>query len=82
MIPLDRPVSITRMPVGAAAQIIELDGGITFQKRLRCMGLREGAVIRILTTQPLNGPLVVVLGGHQITIGRGMAERVLVRPLE
>lgn len=62
---------------GVTAKVIKLDGGHGFQRQLRTRGIREGKSISLVTKQP-SGPLVVRIGSIQITIGRGMARRVIV----
>ena len=59
------------------AKILRLEGGRGFQMHLRTRGIREGKTIELLTRQP-RGPLVVIVGGIQLTIGRGMAGKVIV----
>ena len=73
------PIKLTEVPPGKAAEIVELNGGCTFQNRVRSMGLREGSVISVFTAQPFKGPLVIHLGRQKITIGRGMADNIRVR---
>jgi len=80
-ISMEKIIPLTCITPGKPARIVALHGGITFQRRLRSMGLREGSVISVVTAQPLRGPLVISLGRQYITIGRGMAERILVRPM-
>ena len=69
---------ITNLKEGKEAVIIRLEGGIGFQRRLRTMGIREGKIIKVVTSHPLGGPLVVEVGGRKTTIGRGMAQRIVV----
>jgi len=70
---------LTRLDIGEKGEIIELNGGRVFQKRLRTMGIREGKVITVTTKHPMGGPLVVEVEGRNTTIGRGMAQRIMVR---
>ncbi len=70
--------AITDIETGKAATIIKLSGGYTFQRRLRTMGVREGKIIRVITKHPLNGPLVVEVENRKTTIGRRMAQRIMV----
>lgn len=70
-------IRLTDLRPGIVAKVLRLEGGRGFQRQLRTRGIREGKQIELLTRQP-RGPLVVRLGGTQITIGRGMARRVVV----
>ncbi len=69
---------ITKIKEGEKATIIRLIGGYGFQRRLRTMGIREGKIVKVVTRHPFGGPLVVEIDGRDTTIGRGMAERIIV----
>ena len=59
------------------AEIMELLGGQSFQKRLRYMGVREGKKIEVVAKQPV-GPIIISIDGKQVAIGRGMASKIRV----
>lgn len=69
---------ITSIKVGKQATIEKLEGGTSFIHKLRTMGIREGKQIKIVAKQPLGGPLVVEVDNNKTTIGRGMAQRIIV----
>jgi ferrous iron transport protein A len=71
--------SIAGLKEGESGTIVDLLGGIAFQRKLRTMGIREGQRIKLISRQPLGGPLVVEVERQQTTIGRMMAERIIVR---
>ncbi len=52
-----------------------------FHRRLNALGIREGQIIRVVSRQPLMGPLTISIGSCQMTIGRGMAHKILVEEL-
>ena len=60
------------------AKIIKIEGGHGAQNKLRVVGIREGKQIRIVSKQPLFGPITVAVSGNQITLGRGIAHKVIV----
>jgi ferrous iron transport protein A len=70
-------IRLSDLKPSVTARILKLEGGHGFQRHLRTRGVREGKQIQLLTRQP-RGPLVVMVGGIQLTIGRGMARRVIV----
>ncbi len=72
-------IAITDLKPGEVATIVALYGGYHFQHKLRTMGIREGKVIRVLARHPFGGPVVVEVDGHEATIGRGMARRIVVQ---
>jgi ferrous iron transport protein A len=74
-------IPLTRMKADTDATVVRLMGhGCTFQRRLRCMGIREGKMLKVVACYPFAGPLVVEVDGREITIGRGIAQRIIVRP--
>ena len=42
------------------------------------MGIREGKTIRLVALQPFHGPVVVEIDEREITLGHGMADRVII----
>ena len=66
------------MKPGETGMISKMDGGMEFNRKLRNIGIREGKQVRVVARQYLGGPLVIEIGGRQITIGRGMAGRIFV----
>lgn len=62
------------------AQITALLGqGCSFQRKLRTMGIREGKKLKVVAVHPFAGPLVLDIDGRQITLGRSIAQRIMVR---
>ena len=70
------------IPAGKKTKVVKLIGGYEVQKRFRVFGIMEGKIIKVLTIQPFKGPVVVEVEGRQTTIGRGMAQRILVEAIE
>ncbi len=75
---------VGRMPLVAARQgerltIEEITGGSGARMRLITMGLRPGDVIDVITN--LNdGQIVVALEGKRYALGRGLAQKIIVKP--
>ena len=69
---------ISHLMQGETATIAALHGGCVFQNRLRSVGITEGKKVRIVARHPLCGPLVVEIEHRQVTIGRGMAQKIQV----
>jgi len=73
-------IPVTTLKAGTAAEVTALLGpGSSFQRKLRTMGIREGVRLKVVAVHPFAGPLVVEIGGRQITLGRGIAQRIMVR---
>ena len=59
-------------------KVIEITGGHGIQRKLHVMGIREGQEIKICSKQPFKGPITIGVCGSQITLGRGMAQKIQV----
>lgn len=70
--------AIVNLQSGKKAKVTSIAGGLGLQRRLRVMGIMEGKTIKVLTVQPFSGPIVLEVEGRQTTIGRGMAQVILV----
>jgi len=42
------------------------------------MGIRVGKRIKMMTRQPMKGPVVVVVDGADISVGIGVADKIVV----
>ena len=56
-------------------------GGHGIHGRLNVLGIREGQIVRVVSKQPMMGPLTISIGNSQITIGRGMAHKIIVEEI-
>jgi len=74
----EKSISLTQLPTNKRGRIVGLNGGHGFQRRLRVMGIREGQLITIVSKQPFRGPLTIAVLGYQMTLGRGMADKITV----
>ncbi|RLI04436.1 ferrous iron transport protein A [Candidatus Bathyarchaeota archaeon] len=59
--------------------IVEVDGGFGLKRRLACLGIRIGKKVRKVASEPFRGPIVVEVDGAQLALGRGVAEKILVK---
>jgi len=71
-------LDLTNLIPNKNAKIISITGGHGFQRKLRVMGIREGQIIKIVSKQPFRGPITVIVNGCQLTLGRGMANKITV----
>ena len=75
---------VGRLPLVAARQgerltIEEITGGSGARMRLITMGLRPGDVVDVITNLG-DGQIVVALEGKRYALGRGLAQKVIVKP--
>lgn len=75
-------ISLLHLPYNKKARIISIQGGYGLQRKLRVMGIREGQEIKIVSRQPLRGPLTIEIRDSQMTLGRGMAQKILVEVIQ
>ena len=68
---------LTELGSGKKGEIVSIEGGVGFKRKIKNRGVRIGKNVKIITRQP-RGPLVVNVGEFQMTIGRGMAEKIIV----
>ena len=71
------PLSLLRP--GGQGTVVRIAGGKGFQENLRRRGIREGKIIEVITTHPIQGPLVLRIDNRETTIGKGMAQKIMVQ---
>jgi len=71
-------VPLINLSINQTAIVRQFIGGQHFQHKLRMMGIREGKTIKLLALQPLRGPVVVEIDRRELTIGRRMAQHIIV----
>lgn len=75
-------VSLLYLKAGKKAEIKKLDGGFEFQRRLASLNIRVGKTIRKVAAQPFGGPVIVEIDKAKVTIGRGMANKIILETEE
>jgi len=70
--------TLTEMKTSETGIIKKFQGGPGFKRNLRTMGIKEDKKIKILARQPFHGPLVLLIEKRETTIGRRMANRIIV----
>jgi len=76
--PLNACTDLSSVAPGRSVRIAGVEAGNNLQGRLLAMGFVKEAEISIITNHG-QGPLLVGLGDSRITIGRGMAKKILVK---
>lgn len=70
------------MKAGERAEVSHFRGGRTAIKRLADLGLSPGTELKVLRKAPLWGPVEIEVRGSRLVLGRGMARKVFVKPIE
>ncbi|MCT8976783.1 ferrous iron transport protein A [Clostridium sp. CX1] len=63
--------------IGRYAEVSNVEGGELMGKKLMEMGVNKGAVIEVVRNDA--GPLIIRVGESRLVLGRGMAQKVMVR---
>lgn len=56
--------------------VTDIEG--TLRKKVAGMGIRVGKKLRMITKQPIKGPVVVVVDEANTSLGLDVAERIIV----
>ena len=73
-------VPLTMLKPGMKGRIIAVQGGRGFVMRLYQMGFTPNTVIKVISGNA--GPIIVEVRNTTIALGRGMASRIIVEPIE
>jgi ferrous iron transport protein A len=75
---MTQTTTLDRVPRGASARVVAVDGGDAIARRLDDLGLREGVRVDVLRRAPLGDPTVFELHGYQLCLRRSESARVRV----
>lgn len=70
-------IPLNAIGVGGYAEVNNIIGGDLMCKKLMEMGVNKGNVIEIVRNDA--GPLIIKVGEMRLVLGRGMAQKVMVK---
>lgn len=71
-------VRLTQMREGEKGVVVDIQGGYGARQRLLSMGIAPGTKIFVLKSgNP--GPYIIAIGNTRIALGKGVAEKIVVR---
>jgi ferrous iron transport protein A len=76
-----RQTSLEKLSRGQKAEIIDIAGGRMSAKRLADLGLVPGVRVKIFSTAVFSGPIEIEINGSKLILGRGLAAKILVKPI-
>jgi ferrous iron transport protein A len=76
-----RILSLGELSEGAQARVHQMQGGQAFLGRMAALGFTTGTPLRLLQNAR-HGPVIVLIRGTRVALGRGEALKVLVAPEE
>lgn len=75
-------ISLVKMASGESGVVVEVLGGHGALRRLEALGIRVGKKITKISESFLWGPVTVRSGGTQVSIGHGLASKIMVEEKE
>lgn len=72
-------IPLNAISIGRQAEVGNLQGGEIMCKKLMEMGVNKGAIVEIMSND--SGPLIIRVGETRLVLGRGMAQKVMVREI-
>ena len=76
----DQLIALAKIPIGGKVCIKRILGGRQLVHRLLGLGLRVGSEVEL--TQRRGAGVVVANAGNRIALGAGVADKLLVQPIE
>ena len=67
---------LSQLKPGEVGRVIAVEGGHGIRQKLFLRGLFEGSVVRVISCY---GPVTVEVDRSTVSIGRGMAQKIIVR---
>lgn len=68
--------SLDKMAYEEEGIVVSIDQDL--KQRVAGMGIRVGKRIKMLTKEPLKGPVVIMLGGSETSLGLNVAGKIIV----
>jgi ferrous iron transport protein A len=72
---------LDKLPIGAIARVVEVEGSDELAMRLMEMGLTPGVELSVLGVAPLGDPLELLLRGYRLSVRKTEASRIAVEPV-
>ncbi len=67
---------LSELAVGESSKIIDIKGGWGIKHKLLLEGVKKDSIIRVISS--CCGPIVAEVDRNTVTIGKGMAQRIVV----
>lgn len=71
-------IPLAFLPEGSLGVVYDVSGGRGLQRRLADLGVLPNAEVRVVKSAG-GGPILIVVKGSRIALGRGVSMRILVR---
>lgn len=74
-------IPLSRLSSGQKAMVLCIYGGECLKKRLQEYGFLVNETIEMIRNVS-NSPFLILVKGYQVALGRGVGEKILIKPLE
>jgi Fe2+ transport system protein FeoA len=74
--------ALTDLAEGEKGVIVKALGGFGLVRRLADMGLTPGVEVKLVRKGSFSGPVEIEVRGVALALGRGVASKVLVKPVK
>lgn len=71
-------LSLARLPIGAKARVIAVNGSGAIARRLMEMGVVPGAPVRVIKAAPLGDPIEIRVRGYHLALRHTEAQTISV----
>jgi Fe2+ transport system protein FeoA len=78
---MKKEITLTNLKLGQEAEILFVASGWVANKRLADLGLTPGTEIKIIRKALFLGPIEIEVRGSRLVLGRGLAMKVIVKPI-
>lgn len=72
-------IPLNAIGIGKRVEVNNLEGGESMCKKLMEMGMNTGAIMQMIKND--TGALIVKIGETRLVLGRGMAQKVMVKEI-
>ena len=80
--PNGKQVTLRQIRTGQSGIVVQIQGGHGLISRLNALGIRPGQRITKVSSTFMRGPITIKVGNAQVAIGFGMANKIIVEPIE
>lgn len=76
-------ITLTELAAGKRGEVFSFKGGKKLKKKLDSLGIRKGKHVKKVSDMVLKGPITIQIeNSSRVAIGRGMAEKIIVKVID
>ena len=74
--------TLDRIRTNKNVRVVDVVGGWGLRRHINQLGIHPGDILTVLRHAAMGGPILIMIHGSQIAIGRGMASQIIVEDAE